>query len=430
MSKDQPDIIIVRRSAGRIADQPKTGVWKIAHADFMTAMMALFLVLWLVNSTNRETRSRVAQYFNPIRLSDTTADRKGVRNPQDADPGEAEHAIRHEGHEVGAAGSGSERRPSIPARDPRQGAAGFEDPYAVLAEVAASKAEPRADRALPQPLAATGAPGVRGDEVPRDPFDPNFWRQAPPADPALKQDAKAMATALATTAPATPPPQLMPQPMPIAPAPKRTELEAAPVLAQAKETGAEQAGALAGSDPALPMTPRNITRPEPALSVKPGFEQTPADTAVARAIAAAIAGGKEDSQRRDSPQVDVRQTDEGLLISLTDDANFGMFAIGSADPHQETVKAMQRIASVLNKREGAIIIRGHTDGRLFRGRQNDNWRLSTARAHAAQDLLIQGGIDEARIEHVEGYASRKPRATDPNAAENRRIEILVREKRA
>jgi chemotaxis protein MotB len=164
--------------------------------------------------------------------------------------------------------------------------------------------------------------------------------------------------------------------------------------------------------------------------VKPGAEQTPADTAVAKAIAAAIAGGKEDGQRRDSPQVDVRQTDEGLLISLTDDANFGMFAIGSADPHQETIKAMQRIASVLNKREGAIIIRGHTDGRLFRGRQNDNWRLSTARAHAAQDLLIQGGIDEARIEHVEGYASRKPRATDPNAAENRRIEILVREKRA
>jgi chemotaxis protein MotB len=429
MSKDQPDIIIVRRSAGRIADQPKTGVWKIAHADFMTAMMALFLVLWLVNSTNRETRSRVAQYFNPIRLSDTTADRKGVRNPQDADPGEAEHAIRHEGHEIGAAGSGSERRPSIPARDPRQGAAGFEDPYAVLAEVAASKAEPRTDKALPQPLAATGAPGVRGDEVPRDPFDPNFWRQALQGDPATKPDTRAVATVPPTTAP--PAPQPVPQPAPVASALRRTEPETAPVLAQAKEAGAEPPGAVATSGPAaLPMTPRSIARPEPALSVKPGAEQTPADTAVARAIAAAISGGKEDSQRRDSPQVDVRQTDEGLLISLTDDANFGMFAIGSADPHQETVKAMQRIASVLNKREGAIIIRGHTDGRLFRGRQNDNWRLSTARAHAAQDLLIQGGIDEARIEHVEGYASRKPRAADPNAAENRRIEILVREKRA
>jgi chemotaxis protein MotB len=429
MSKDQPDIIIVRRSAGRIVDQPKTGVWKIAHADFMTAMMALFLVLWLVNSTNRETRSRVAQYFNPIRLSDTTADRKGVRNPQDADPGEAEHAIRHEGHEVGAAGSGSERRPSIPARDPRQGAAGFEDPYAVLAEVAASKVEPRADKALPQPLAATGAPGVRGDELPRDPFDPNFWRQAPPGDPAVKPDTRAVATVSPTTAP--PAPQSVPQPVLIAPALRRTEPEAAPVLAQAKEAGAEQPGTVGASGPAAaPMTPRSIARPDPALSVKPGAEQTSADTAVARAIAAAIAGGKEDGQRRDSPQVDVRQTEEGLLISLTDDANFGMFAIGSADPHQETVKAMQRIASVLNKREGAIIIRGHTDGRLFRGRQNDNWRLSTARAHAAQDLLIQGGIDEARIEHVEGYASRKPRAADPNAAENRRIEILVREKRA
>jgi chemotaxis protein MotB len=107
-----------------------------------------------------------------------------------------------------------------------------------------------------------------------------------------------------------------------------------------------------------------------------------------------------------------------------------MFGIGSAEPHPQTVAAMQRVAAVLKEREGAIVIRGHTDARPFRDGRSDNWRLSTSRAHTAQDLLVQGGISQSRIEHIEGHASRRPRAGDPNAAENRRIEILIREKRA
>ena len=433
MDNDRQDIIIVRRGAGRQTEQLKGGVWKIAHADFMTAMMALFLVLWLVNSTNRETRTTVAQYFNPIKLSDTTSDRKGVRNPQDAEPGEVDSTSRHDGNEAGAAKTGSDHRPGAVLKDPGQGKAAFQDPYAILAELAAAKPEPGSDRASTLTLGATGKPGMNGGEALRDPFDPNFWRQTPQTDKPSKQEAFAGdPTPAPTTAPA-PVAQASSAAAAMTAQPAEGATANPSANAAAMASGQEQASAQAPAAPlpaiTPPMTPRSGTA-APMPAAQPVTGKPRADEAVASAIAAAIAGGKGASQRSDQPQVDVRQTDEGVLISLTDNANFGMFGIGSAEPHPQTVEAMQRIATVLNQREGAIVIRGHTDARPFRDGRSDNWRLSTARAHTAQDLLIQGGINEARIEHVEGYASRKPRAVDRNAAENRRIEILIREKRA
>jgi chemotaxis protein MotB len=428
MDTDRQDFIILRRSASRPTDQIKTGVWKIAHADFMTAMMALFLVLWLVNSTNRETRTTVAQYFNPIKLSDTTSDRKGVRNPQDAEPGEVDSTSRHDGDQVGAAKTGSDRRPSATLKDPRQGKAAFEDPYAVLAEVAAAKPEPGSDRASTLTLGATGKPGMNGGEAMRDPFDPNFWRQTPQTDKPKRQQAFAGDTAPAPAAASDTAPK--PQSAAEAPSPSHASPSpASPVPASPAPTSAAAADA-APAVAILPPATAPAMSPRPGLAAPAGASSSAsrADEAVATAIASAI--GKSASPRADQPQVDVRKTDEGVLISLTDNANFGMFDIGSAEPHPQTVAAMQRVAAVLKEREGAIVIRGHTDARPFRDGRSDNWRLSTSRAHTAQDLLVQGGISAARIEHIEGHASRRPRASDPNAAENRRIEILIREKRA
>jgi chemotaxis protein MotB len=413
MDTDRQDFIILRRSAGRPTDQIKTGVWKIAHADFMTAMMALFLVLWLVNSTNRETRQTVAQYFNPIRLSDTTSDRKGVRNPQDAEPGEVDSTSRHDGDQVGAAKTGSDRRPSATLKDPRQGKAAFEDPYAVLAEVAAAKPEPGSDRASTLTLGATGKPGMNGGEAMRDPFDPNFWRQTPQTDKPERQQAFAGDAAPAPSAASDTAPK---------PQPAGETTTTAPASTAVTDTPPVMAVPVPATAPA--MSPR----PGLAVAASATAAASRPDEAMASAIASAIARGG--PQRADQPQVDVRKTDEGVLISLTDNANFGMFGIGSAEPHPQTVAAMQRVAAVLKEREGAIVIRGHTDARPFRDGRSDNWRLSTSRAHTAQDLLVQGGISAARIEHIEGHASRRPRAGDPNAAENRRIEILIREKRA
>ncbi|MGD0414092.1 MAG: flagellar motor protein MotB [Terriglobales bacterium] len=39
------------------------GAWKVAYADFVTAMMALFIVLWLMSSSTKETKAAIAGYF-------------------------------------------------------------------------------------------------------------------------------------------------------------------------------------------------------------------------------------------------------------------------------------------------------------------------------------------------------------------------------
>ena len=44
------------------------GAWKVAYADFVTAMMAFFLVMWLINATTEDQRKGLADYFSPTTL--------------------------------------------------------------------------------------------------------------------------------------------------------------------------------------------------------------------------------------------------------------------------------------------------------------------------------------------------------------------------
>jgi chemotaxis protein MotB len=127
------------------------------------------------------------------------------------------------------------------------------------------------------------------------------------------------------------------------------------------------------------------------------------------------------------PAIDVNGVDEGLLISLTDDFRFGMFDSASAEPRPELVVVMEKLAKVLAERDGRILVRGHTDARPFRTEKNNNWRLSMARAQVAYYMLVRGGVTENRFDSIEGHADRDLKVpADPNAAENRRIEILLR----
>ncbi len=54
------------------------GAWKVAYADFVTAMMAFFLLLWLLNSTTEEQRQGISNYFSPSSVSDSTSGAGGI----------------------------------------------------------------------------------------------------------------------------------------------------------------------------------------------------------------------------------------------------------------------------------------------------------------------------------------------------------------
>ena len=57
--------IIIKRKKVVKADGHHGGAWKVAYADFVTAMMAFFLLMWLLNATTEEQRKGLADYFNP-----------------------------------------------------------------------------------------------------------------------------------------------------------------------------------------------------------------------------------------------------------------------------------------------------------------------------------------------------------------------------
>ncbi|MDB5622599.1 MAG: OmpA family protein, partial [Devosia sp.] len=54
------------------------GAWKIAYADFVTAMMAFFLLLWLIRMTTPEQKEGLADYFAPPNVSPSTSGSGGV----------------------------------------------------------------------------------------------------------------------------------------------------------------------------------------------------------------------------------------------------------------------------------------------------------------------------------------------------------------
>src|SRR6476646_12218409 len=60
----RPIIIVKRKKKG--VEGHHGGAWKVAYADFVTAMMAFFLVMWLVTAVSKEQRAAIFDYFkNP-----------------------------------------------------------------------------------------------------------------------------------------------------------------------------------------------------------------------------------------------------------------------------------------------------------------------------------------------------------------------------
>lgn len=379
-------IIIIRRKRGGHHDAHHGGVWKIAYADFVTAMMAFFLVMWLINASNEETKAAVASYFNPVKLMDTTSNPKGVK---DAEYGASSKDVPAD-KDTPAARSDARPADNASTGDAEKAAqmdeTVFRDPYAVLAEIAGgtgvgaedSKGEEAGrDDTVPRP-------GMQGGLAYRDPFEPEFWAERQPPSPAGKAE----------------------------PAPEAQDAPTLPAEAADPATLAEQAleAASTPTKAVAPETPAPESKPEPAPESSVAQEL--------RDVLAATPGG--------GPQVTVSEGDGTITIDMTDGADFSMFELGSARPKRDVVLLMEKIAAALKDKPGHIEISGHTDARPFKGGGYDNWRLSSARAQMAFYMLTRAGIGETRIRSVTGHADRLPRKPDdPLDAANRRIEIRL-----
>ena len=385
---NKAEIVIVRRRSGDDGAPVKGGAWKIAYADFVTAMMAFFLVMWLINASNEATRSQVASYFNPIKLTDSSTGDRGLTDPKATlkkKPGSAQ----------------PEGKQAEDAHGKAQEEALLADPQAALDKVMAVAAGggPETAAEAGSSKGATTveqlAPGIG------DPFDPKSWEAVPQKQAVEPMEPAAAPAPRATTA------------EPAEPDPAMTEVPDAP---EARNTA--------------PAAAAPVPAPEQATEAAPPAASTPQDhspdpskvEAIERDILARLGKTRDELEA----SLEVKQTPEGILVSLADRHLFGMFRSGSAEPEPKLVELMGAIAAALQGHDGYLVIRGHTDSTPYRGRKYDNWQLSTSRAHMAQYMLIRGGLDESRISRVEGVADRQPRRPDdPAAAENRRIDILL-----
>jgi chemotaxis protein MotB len=72
--------IIVKKVVVQGGDGHHGGAWKVAYADFVTAMMAFFLLLWLLGSTTEAQRKGLADYFTPtlVKLKEQSAGSDGL----------------------------------------------------------------------------------------------------------------------------------------------------------------------------------------------------------------------------------------------------------------------------------------------------------------------------------------------------------------
>ena len=65
MSAEETAPVIIKRVKKGGGEGHHGGAWKVAYADFVTAMMAFFMLMWLLNATTEKQRKGIADYFSP-----------------------------------------------------------------------------------------------------------------------------------------------------------------------------------------------------------------------------------------------------------------------------------------------------------------------------------------------------------------------------
>lgn len=93
-SDKQPAPVVIRRVKKVVGGGHHGGAWKVAYADFVTAMMAFFLLLWLISSPDKEQLKGLAEYFTPGPPSAPQA--TGTTSGASNSPGTGGHTQRNQ----------------------------------------------------------------------------------------------------------------------------------------------------------------------------------------------------------------------------------------------------------------------------------------------------------------------------------------------
>jgi len=365
-AKDAPVTIVIRRDEGEEAAH-HGGAWKVAYADFVTAMMAFFLLMWLLNATTEEQRTGLADYFAPTNLFGRSVSGSGQpfggKTPNDTGTSVSTDGI-----------------PQVLTGKPSPQVAVDEDDT---------------DTPAQPPARATAAEVARDTEDDAGPGRADSRRVTPLEQPGPNRQLLVKGGDYSAS-------RLTPPAMPGQnPPPDATAADAvAPRAAAAGPSGPEAAA-------------QDDARRE--------------SRALAHAGARLLEAIRKDPALQDAAgQLLIDSIPEGLRIQVVDAEQRPMFALGGAVPTQRVRELMKQVVPALAGLPNGISIAGHTDSLSYRGQAKGNWELSSDRANATRRILVEAGLPDERIRSVTGNADRDLLIpADPLNPANRRITLIV-----
>jgi chemotaxis protein MotB len=193
-------------------------------------------------------------------------------------------------------------------------------------------------------------------------------------------------------------------------------------LSQAIHIGFQQMGAFSGGQSNTGVAYPNL-HPDPdhpPLQVPPDAASSIDLLKLQKQLEAAM------GQELKNHEVAMRATPEGFVISLNE---LGFFDSGHADLLPGASEKIRRIAKVLSINGLDLRVEGHSDDQPIHTAQfQSNWELSTARAMAVMQMLVNdAGFDPNHIS-IAGYGQYRPvadNATPEGRRLNRRVDLVV-----
>ncbi|WP_375176188.1 flagellar motor protein MotB [Pseudooceanicola sp.] len=313
--------IIIKKVDGDGGGGHHGGGWKVAYADFMTAMMAFFLLLWILAASDEEALRGLADYFTPS-LSQAGGTGQGMLDGT---------VIASNGRQGGS---------NSPQGDTRLPTFGMENPLAVF------------DSRLRDTEKTETIVEYESDE-----------------DGTMEE--------------------------------KQEEREASAAEEEAEKQALQE------------QYQAEMAQREAEMSE------------LERGIRQHIDSRQDLADLGENLRFD--RTPEGLLVQIVDQEGKSMFTRGSARVDTRTRDLIRIIGEAIVDMQNDIVITGHTDAVPFANSQGySNWELSADRANATRRVLIDTGVSPARIKRISGLAATDLlNPADPEAAENRRINVLL-----
>jgi chemotaxis protein MotB len=381
--------VIIRRIVDDEDHEPHGGAWKVAYADLMTAMMAFFLLMWLLSSVDEIELKAIADYFTPNSAKQERMGGEGLLWGESP----TSEGIRGEPTE-------------IPVEQSLE--AGV-TPKEIIG---------------PDPLGGPPLVEALHDEEMSPPVSPNDFDLPEKAIAALRTAVEAAIEALE---------------MPDGDS-TRDEAAAEARAALAAATDAIETAATRASERAAEVGREGVRDAGLRIDAEASEADLMEELARLRALqqerADVLENIKEEIRNKliadNVPELldnlDFQLTSEGLLIQILDRDRQPLFNSGSAALGASASAIVTAISGAVSRLEYPVAISGHTDAVPYRGGDEyTNWELSTDRANSTRRLMVRSGVSLDRVSEISGMGDTDPFVVeDPFAAENRRINVLLR----